>query len=110
VQFARAEEEYTRALQCLEFYPPSPSISAAHTTEAIRVILNSALALLHLNQPEVRPSLIRASNPPAQRVCTLRAQYHIAMQKLRIVTCGISGGRSLTRPFRDARRFPSTQL
>jgi hypothetical protein len=33
-----------------------------------------------------------------------------AMQTLRIVTSGISGGRSLTRPFRDARRFPSTRL
>jgi hypothetical protein len=29
---------------------------------------------------------------------------------MRIVTLGISGGRSLTRPFRDARRFPSTRL
>jgi hypothetical protein len=32
-----------------------------------------------------------------------------AMKKMRIVTLGISGGRSLTRPFRDARRFPSTR-
>jgi hypothetical protein len=31
------------------------------------------------------------------------------MQKLRIVTSGISGGRSLTGPLRDARRFPSTR-
>jgi hypothetical protein len=31
------------------------------------------------------------------------------MQKLRIVTLGISGGGSLTRLFRDARRFPSTR-
>jgi hypothetical protein len=30
-------------------------------------------------------------------------------QKLRIVTFGISGGRSLKRPLRDARRFPSTR-
>jgi hypothetical protein len=30
--------------------------------------------------------------------------------KLRIVTLGISGGRPLTRPFRDARRFPSLGL
>jgi hypothetical protein len=30
-----------------------------------------------------------------------------ATTKLRIATLGISGGRSLTRPFRDARRFPS---
>jgi hypothetical protein len=30
-----------------------------------------------------------------------------AMQKLRIETLGISGGRWLTRPFRHARRFPS---
>jgi hypothetical protein len=32
-----------------------------------------------------------------------------ATNKLRIVTLGISGGRSLTGPFRDARRFPSTR-
>jgi hypothetical protein len=32
------------------------------------------------------------------------------MQKSRIVTFGISGGRSLTRPFRDARRFPSDTI
>jgi hypothetical protein len=40
------------------------------------------------------------------------ARAHVsrtAMRKLRIVACGISGGRSLTRPLRDARRFPSTQ-
>ena len=35
---------------------------------------------------------------------------HTAMQKLRIVTVGSSGGRSLTRPLRDARGFPSTRL
>jgi hypothetical protein len=33
-----------------------------------------------------------------------------AMRKLRIVTVGISGGGSLTRPLRDVRRFPSTRL
>ena len=33
-----------------------------------------------------------------------------AMQKLRIVTVGISDGRSLTRPFRDARSFLSPRL
>jgi hypothetical protein len=33
-----------------------------------------------------------------------------AMQQLRIVTLGISGGRSLTRSSRDARRFPSPGL
>jgi hypothetical protein len=33
-----------------------------------------------------------------------------AVQKLRIVALGISGGRSLTGPLRDARRFPSTRL
>jgi hypothetical protein len=32
---------------------------------------------------------------------------YTAIQKLRIVTLGISGGRSLTGPLRDARRFPS---
>ena len=31
------------------------------------------------------------------------------MKKLRISTVGISGGRSLTWPLRDARRFPSTR-
>jgi hypothetical protein len=36
--------------------------------------------------------------------------HRTAMKKLRIVTVGISGGRSLTRPFRDARRFHSTRL
>jgi hypothetical protein len=43
-------------------------------------------------------------------VCT-PAEHHgpTAMQKLRIATLGISGGRSLTRPFRDARRSPSTR-
>jgi hypothetical protein len=35
-----------------------------------------------------------------------RVRWPTAMAKLRIVTVGISGGRSLTRPFRDAHRFP----
>jgi hypothetical protein len=35
---------------------------------------------------------------------TGRRMGHTAMEKLRIVTVGISGGRSLTRPLRDARR------
>jgi hypothetical protein len=35
--------------------------------------------------------------------------WHTATNKLRIVTVGISGGVSLTRLFRDARRFPSTR-
>ena len=42
----------------------------------------------------------RPTRPPRQDT---------AMQKLRIVILGISGGRSLTRPIRDARRFPSTR-
>jgi hypothetical protein len=37
-------------------------------------------------------------------------ESHTAMEKLRIVMVGISVGRSLRRPFRDARRFPSTRL
>jgi hypothetical protein len=32
-----------------------------------------------------------------------------ATNKLRIVTLGISGGGSLTRPLRDTRRFPSAR-
>ena len=49
----------------------------------------------------------------AQRgLLLLRAQSSYTVQRckrLRIVTLGISGWRSLTRPFRDARRFPSTR-
>jgi hypothetical protein len=41
-------------------------------------------------------------------VCESLPSY-TAMQKLQIVTLGISGGRSLTGPFRDARRLPSTR-
>jgi hypothetical protein len=39
-----------------------------------------------------------------------RAPCHTATTKLRIGTLGISGGRSLTGPFRDARRFPSDMM
>jgi hypothetical protein len=35
---------------------------------------------------------------------------YLDANKLRIGALGISGGRSLTRPFRDARRFASTGL
>jgi hypothetical protein len=63
-----------------------------------------------------QPLKVRES-PSFQRARALRLQqlqkqpsYCTAMQKLRIVTLGISGGRALTRPFRDARRFPSTRL
>jgi hypothetical protein len=42
-----------------------------------------------------------------QGMSSVTGGSHTAMQKLRIVTCGVSGGRSLTRPFRDAHRFPS---
>jgi hypothetical protein len=46
-------------------------------------------------------------HPETTRLCR---HSHTAMQKLRIETSGISGGRSLTRPFRDARRYPSTRV
>jgi hypothetical protein len=36
-------------------------------------------------------------------------QVRPAMQQLRIVALVVSGGRSLTRPFRDGRRFPSAR-
>jgi hypothetical protein len=39
---------------------------------------------------------------------TQRPPPYEATKKLRIVTFGISGGRSLTRLLRDARRFPLT--
>jgi hypothetical protein len=40
---------------------------------------------------------------------TNRPEVHTAMKTLRIVTVGISGGRWLTRPLRDARQFHSTR-
>jgi hypothetical protein len=41
--------------------------------------------------------------------CRTTAGRCTAMQKLRIVTVRVSGGRSLTGPLRDARQFPSTR-
>ena len=35
---------------------------------------------------------------------------HAAIHKLRMVTVGISGGKLLTRSFRDARRLPYPEL
>jgi hypothetical protein len=39
-----------------------------------------------------------------------RLLCHTAVKKSRIGTLGVSGGRALTRPLRDARRFPSPRL
>jgi hypothetical protein len=44
------------------------------------------------------------------RPAPLTKHKRTAMHKLRIELFGISGGRSLTRPFRDARRFLSPEL
>jgi hypothetical protein len=44
------------------------------------------------------------SSRPSRVLCVL---WRTATKKLRIVPEGISGGRSLTGPLRDARRFPS---
>jgi hypothetical protein len=78
---------------------------------------------LMLLPPERRKSDVDASlawfeaatfvplTPPVRQGTT--GTYRSAVQrweKLRIVTLAISGGRSLTRPFRDARQFPSTCL
>jgi hypothetical protein len=46
--------------------------------------------------------------PGAAGAATAAAQQR-CKQELRIVTRGVSGGRSLTRPLRDARRFHSTR-
>jgi hypothetical protein len=59
-------------------------------------------------------SLHRSPRPatPAPVVVALfrsPVQRRTAMRKLRIVACGVSGGRSLTGPFRDARRLPSAR-
>jgi hypothetical protein len=59
--------------------------------------------MLTPGEVRMRPALVR---PPASASPARRS----AMRKLRIVMLGILGGRSLTRPFRDARRFPSTRL
>jgi hypothetical protein len=45
----------------------------------------------------------------ALEVSLSRTRPPQAMQKLRIGLVSVSGGRSLTRPFRDARRIPSTR-
>jgi hypothetical protein len=67
-----------------------------------------------------RRAATRCAPLTANRVCCLMAYRSNhrwcwaaalpAMQKLRIVTLGVSGGRSLTRPFRDARRSPSKRV
>jgi hypothetical protein len=52
----------------------------------------------------------RCSAPTPHHHCHHASPYGDAKGCEQIVTLGISGGRSLTRPFRDARRFPSTRL
>jgi hypothetical protein len=66
--------------------------------------VDTTLTPLH-GRTTVRAPLCRFRIPAALSLllrCT-------ATQKLRIVTVGISGGRSLTGPLRDACRFPSTR-
>jgi hypothetical protein len=58
--------------------------------------------LRHYGAP-VHPRLKPLEFHPVYVYCT-------AMEKLRIVASGVWGGRSLTKPFRDARRFSSTRL
>ena len=51
------------------------------------------------------------SQPTVMRSAGAGVAQEIQRRKsLRIVTLGISGGRSLSRPFRDARRCPCTGL
>jgi hypothetical protein len=55
------------------------------------------------------PHESRVTSPsPVARLARV-ARRGTAMEKLRTVTEEIPGGRSLTGPFRDARRFPSTR-
>jgi hypothetical protein len=54
------------------------------------------------NFPESLPWLCAAA-------CCTSTRSTYSDENLRIVTIEISGGRSLTGPFRDARRFPSTR-
>jgi hypothetical protein len=49
------------------------------------------------------------TRPLSPYLCGPPSVTHTAMHKLRIVTLGISGGRWLTRPLHDARRFASTR-
>jgi hypothetical protein len=60
----------------------------------------------------VRPSAFSALATLASELkwrASVRTLHTAAMKKQRIVTLAISGGRLFTRPFRDARRFPSTR-
>jgi hypothetical protein len=61
-----------------------------------------------LRATELFASTLRFTGAPLSRV----QRPHAAMHKLRIVTLqvGISGGRSLTRLFSDALRFPPTRV
>ena len=71
---------------------PSSTLHAKERAGSVAMLVDAEK--LHLTQPR---SLL-----PVELV---RPSPHTAMQKWRIVT----GGRWLTRPFRDARRFPSTR-
>jgi hypothetical protein len=64
--------------------------------------------LLQRVELELLPPNLRRQRRVQPLAMGRRLVRHLtAMQKPRIVTLGISGGGSLTRPLRDARRFPS---
>jgi hypothetical protein len=88
-------------------------------------VAQGALAAHQLGVPETalprrhRPCAVRAHPAESNALCAPPASFslslsllsgskHTAMRKWRIVTLGISGGRSLTRPF--PARFPSDTM
>jgi hypothetical protein len=56
------------------------------------------------------PAAPRSRATLHHRVAVQHRRRNTAMREMRIVTLGITGGRSLTGPLRDARRFLSTRL
>jgi hypothetical protein len=98
------------------------SAEGAHALELTRVLaqLSRATALLRSRDDEaerqgaaaagLREALREADERAAvEHAAHATAEVLHARKQLRIVTLGVSGGRSLTGPLRDARRFPSTR-
>jgi hypothetical protein len=79
---------------------PSSTASALAWCACLAALSKSGIAL--------SLSIPVGSRAEAQRTAREPGAVVQAMQKLRSVTLGASGRKSVTRPFRDARRSPST--
>ena len=90
---SQARRRWRRGLQCRRW----PHASWAHCCESPR------------RSPTASGTPSRAADARGGRACSSTACVVQRWENVRIVVAlGISGGRSLTGPFRDARRFPST--